>query len=433
MTEPIHLRTFPARSFSWSRVNSHDADAMATVAGIVSAVRTMGDAALRRYTVQFDGIDAAQSESWSPQVPASALETAWADLPEALQDALHRAADRIREFHQTQLPKAIDLSGDMGEWFAMVWRSLSRVGVYAPGGRAAYPSTVLMNVIPAQVAGVDHIVLASPPQRDTGLPHPYVLAAAHMLGVKDVLCLGGAQAVAAMAYGTETLARVDKVVGPGNLYVALAKRAVMGDVGIDSIAGPSEVFIVADNTADPRYVAADMLAQAEHDVEAGTVLVTTEPTLCEAVEAELNRQLESLPKRDIAAAALARWGAFVVADNLDEAIATVNAAAPEHVEVIVEDPERALSQIRFAGAVFLGPYTPEPVGDYYAGPNHVLPTHGSARFASGLGVLDFLRRMTVVAYTPETLATHSADIVTLAEAEGLHGHARAVTIRQGPL
>ncbi len=431
MSESIRVRTFPARTFFWSRVNSYDAVAMDAVAGIVSAVRTEGDAAVRRYTAQLDGIDAAKSEGWSPQVPAEVLESAWAELPPSLQGALRRAADRIRQFHQAQLPSAIDLTGDTGERLGMVWRALSRVGVYAPGGRAAYPSTVLMNVIPAQVAGVDHIVLASPPQRDTGLPHPYVLAAAHMLGVKDVLCLGGAQAVAAMAYGTETLLRVDKVVGPGNLYVALAKRAVMGDVGIDSIAGPSEVFIVADKTADSRYVAADMLAQAEHDPEAGAVLVTTEPGLCEAVQTELDRQLKDLPKRDIAAAALSRWGAFVVADNLDEAIAAVNSAAPEHVEVMVEQPERALDLIRSAGAVFLGPYSPEPVGDYYAGPNHVLPTHGSARFASGLGVLDFLRRMTVVAYTQDTLQAHSGDIVTLAEAEGLHAHARAVTIRHG--
>ncbi|MCL6593660.1 MAG: histidinol dehydrogenase [Alicyclobacillus sp.] len=417
-----------ADNWRWQRSAVADAAAEATVREVLAAVRAGGDTALRRYTARFDW-PGAEDAAAPLRVPSEVLARAWADLAPPLQAALQRARDRIRRFHELQRPQDGLLTGEDGERTGWVWRPLRRVGVYAPGGRAAYPSTVLMNVIPAQVAGVDELVLVSPPQADTGWPHPLVMAAAHLLGVREVYRVGGAQAVAALAYGTESIAAVDKIAGPGNLYVALAKRLVMGEVGIDSVAGPSEVFIVADESAHPRYVAADMLAQAEHDPQAGAVCVTTSMALADRVEAELAAQLAQLPRREIAAAALARWGALVLARSVADAVEVVNRCAPEHVELLVSNPERWLPALRTAGAVFLGPYAPEPVGDYYAGPNHVLPTHGSARFASGLGVTDFLRRMTYVAYPPAALHAHAQDIVALAEAEGLSGHARAVQVR----
>lgn len=425
----MEIRTVRAADWSWERTQGGQEDAWQVVTKVVSDIRQHGDEALRRYTAEFDGCADAQSPGFTFRVPEREMKDAWHALPASLQEALSAAADRIRHFHDMQIHGNIELSGPDGERLGMTWRPLRRVGVYAPGGRAAYPSTVLMNVIPAQVAGVEDIVLVSPPQRDTGLPHSLVLAAAHLLGVREVYRMGGAQAIAALAYGTEEVRSVDKVTGPGNLYVALAKRAVMGDVGIDSIAGPSEVFIVADDRANPAYVAADMLAQAEHDPEAGSVCVTTSESLATAVRHALTSQLEHLPRREIAEQSLARWGAIVMVDSVDEAIRIVNDCAPEHVELLVEDAASWLGEIRSAGAVFLGDASPEPVGDYYAGTNHTLPTFGSARFASGLGVDDFVRRMTYVEYTHQTLKRHAAHIVELAEAEGLQAHARAVQIR----
>ncbi|MCL6452344.1 MAG: histidinol dehydrogenase [Alicyclobacillus sp.] len=422
------LRRVEASAFEWNRSTHVDPAAESRVREIVADVREGGDSALRRWTATLDTEQAAAAD-WDIRVPEAELQRAWEGLGAELRAAITDAADRIRTFHAQQLPKDLSWVDADGATLGLTWRPLGRVGVYAPGGRAAYPSTVLMNVIPAQVAGVTDIVLASPPQPDTGWPHPLVLAAAHAVGVRDVVRVGGAQAVAAFAYGTESVRRVDKLAGPGNLYVALAKRAVMGDVGIDSIAGPSEVFIVADETADPAYIAADLLAQAEHDPEAGAVCVLTDASLADAVEAALRQQVTVLPRRTIAEQALARWGALVTAASRDEVIAVVNRSAPEHVELMVAQPEAWLHSITRAGAVFLGPYTPEPVGDYFAGPNHVLPTHGTARFASGLGVLDFLRRMTYVSYPKQTLARHARRIQTLAEAEGLSGHARSVAIR----
>ncbi|MBX5435966.1 MAG: histidinol dehydrogenase [Alicyclobacillaceae bacterium] len=424
----MKLRRAAAADWAWRRSPEADETAMRVVQQIIGAVRARGDEAVRHFTAEHD-FPAAADPAFHLRIDTAELERAWAALDPDLQGALERAADRIRRFHAQQRPADAAWTGADGERLGWVWRPLRRVGVYAPGGRAAYPSTVLMNVIPAQVAGVDEVVLVSPPQRDTGLPHPLVMAAAHLLGVQEVYRVGGAQAIAALAYGTQTISRVDKVAGPGNLYVTLAKRAVMGDVGIDSLAGPSEVFIVADDSADPACVAADMLAQAEHDPEAGAVLVTLSPALADRVEAELDRQLADLPKRDIAAQALGRWGAVVLAASPAEALDVVNRSAPEHLELLVADAERWLDGVRTAGAVFVGHFTPEPVADYYAGTNHVLPTHGSARFASGLGVHDFLRRMSFAAYTPETLARHQADVVRLARAEGLEAHARAVEVR----
>lgn len=418
------LSVMKRADFAWNRVSTADPTAADRVSQIIGDVRQRGDAALFHWTEQLDK----QSLS-SLRVSQAALQAALEDLPQATREALTLAAERIRRYHEAQWPEDFTYYGDDGEQLGLLWRPIERVGVYAPGGRGAYPSTVLMDVIPAQVAGVSEIVLVSPPDKD-GLPHRDVLAAAQILGVKDVYAIGGAQAIAALAYGTESIRRVDKIVGPGNMYVALAKKSVMGDVGIDSIAGPSEVAILADASANPQYIAADMLAQAEHDPEAGAICISTSITLLEQVSAALEQQLERLPRVDIARAALARWGALVHVADLDEGVALLNEIAPEHVELLVETPEIWLQGIRFAGAVFLGAYSPEPVGDYFAGTNHVLPTHGSARYASGLGVHDFLRRMSVVAYSKDTLAKHAAHIVTLARAEGLEAHARAVLARQ---
>lgn len=426
----MKIRRYEAKTWRWSREQTADEPLGRAVKDIVDTVRQTGDEAVLEYTSAFDGVNVHAAAGHPPlRVPSDVLRDAWVSLDRLVQDALVRAADRIRHFHELQRRGDISYTGKDGETLGMVWRPLRRVGVYAPGGRAAYPSTVLMNVIPAQVAGVDGIVLVSPPQRDTGWPHQYVMAAAYLLGVTEVYRMGGAQAVAALAYGTATIARVDKIVGPGNAYVAYAKRLVAGDVGIDSIAGPTEVFIVADESANPNYIAADMLAQAEHDTEAGAVCITTHPGLANAVEAALTEQLKDLPRQTIAEQSLEKWGAIVVAEDLAEAVQKVNEYAPEHVELMVKEPNRWFADIRTVGAAFLGSYTPESVGDYYAGTNHVLPTFGTARFSSGLGVDDFLRRLSFVEYNEGTLAAHAEDIVTLANAEGLHAHGRAVTIR----
>jgi len=425
----MNIRIVNASAFAWARTQDALAQAGAQTAVIVNRVRSEGDVAVRAYTAEFDGCQAIADATFPLRVAEADLVQAWQALSPALQAALQSAQARIHSFHAACMPSDINVIGATGERLGLVWRSIGRVGVYAPGGRGAYPSTVLMDVIPAQVAGCTEIALASPPAGADGLPHQLVLAAAHLCGVREVYRIGGAQAIAAFAYGTESVPRVDKIVGPGNQYVALAKRHVMGDVGIDSIAGPSEVFIVGDENANPVYIAADMLAQAEHDIEAGAVCVTTSAAVAQQVANAVNEQLIALPRRAIAEAALERWGAIVVAPTLTAAMDVVNAAAPEHVELHVANADLWLPLIRTAGAVFLGESTPEPVGDYYAGTNHVLPTHGSARYASGLGVHDFLRRMSVVAYNDRTLAAHAAHIVDLAVTEDLIGHARAISIR----
>lgn len=426
----MKLRRAEAQTWNWQRTQHANPDAAATVREIIDAVKTRGDEAVKRYTVQFDRVQAAAAQDWSLRVSETVMQEAWKRLPADLQTALTMARERIYRFHSLQRRDELTFTDEDGAKLGLVFRPLERVGVYAPGGRAAYPSTVLMNIIPAQVAGVKEVVLVSPPTADTGLPHELVLAAAHLCGVKEFYRMGGAQAIAALAYGTGTLRPVHKVVGPGNLYVALAKRQVMGDVGIDSIAGPSEVFIVADDSANPDFVAADMIAQAEHDPEAGAVCITTNKVLPDLLDDALTRQLAELPRQSITEQALQKWGAVVVVDKLEEAFPLVNASAPEHVELLVEDAPSWLDWVTNAGAVFLGPWSPEPVGDYYAGTNHVLPTHGSARFASGLGVDDFVRRMTYVEYGEDTLLAHMNHIAQLAFAEGLTGHAQSVLIRR---
>jgi len=392
---------------------------------IVAAVRDKGDAALLDFTERFDGVSLTAAEL---AVTPAELAAAERSVGDTTMKALRYAAERIERFHRESAPRSWRMTDALGSRLGQEVRPLDRVAVYVPGGRAAYPSTVLMTVIPARVAGVKAIVLVSPPSADKTL-NPVVLAAARVAGVTEAYRIGGAQAVAALAYGTETIARVDKIVGPGNIYVALAKRRVFGDVGIDMVAGPSEVVVVADESADPAWVAADLLAQAEHDPMARAVLLTSSRALIDRVAAETERQLAALPRREIAAAALRAHGALVLTRSLPEAVEVANLLAPEHLELQVADPEALLPRVRNAGAVFLGRYTPEVVGDYVAGPNHVLPTGGTARFASALGTEDFVKRLSVIQYAQAGLRDAGPHLAELARVEGLDGHGAAAAMR----
>lgn len=402
-----------------------DADIHRRVEEIVAGVRDKGDAALLEFTERFDRVALTPGEL---AVTAGEMEAAEGAVGAATMRALRYAADRIERFHRESAPRSWRMTDALGSRLGQEVRPLDRVAVYVPGGRAAYPSTVLMTAIPARVAGVKEIVLVSPPSPDKSL-NPAVLAAARVAGVTEAYRIGGAQAVAALAYGTETIRRVDKIVGPGNIYVALAKGRVFGDVGIDMIAGPSEVMVVADASADPGWVAADLLAQAEHDPMARAVLLTPSRALIDAVAAAAERQLAALPRREIAEAALRAHGALVLTRSLEEAVEVANLLAPEHLELQVADPDALLAQVRNAGAVFLGRYTPEVVGDYVAGPNHVLPTGGTARFASALGTEDFVKRLSVIQYAPAGLRDAGPHVAELARVEGLDGHGAAAAIR----
>ncbi len=394
---------------------------------IVADVKAEGDAALLRYTEQHDRVKLnAASLRVTEQEIMSAYELVEADFLVAIREA----AANIRAFHEKQKRNSwMDLQPD-GTLLGQILRPLARVGVYVPGGKAAYPSSVLMNVIPAQVAGVPEIVMVTPPATGgkEGID-PYILVAAAEAGVKEMYRVGGAQAVAALAYGTETIAPVDKICGPGNIYVALAKRAVFGAVDIDSIAGPSEIVVLADDSADPAYIAADLLSQAEHDEMASAILITPSQRLAELVAAEVERQLAVLPRRDIASASIDSYGAVLIVDSLEAGIDVVNQLAPEHLEVLTEDPMRLLGLIQNAGAIFLGPYSSEPVGDYFAGPNHIIPTNGTARFSSPVNVDDFLKKSSLIYYSKEALLANGDKIMTLARHEGLEGHARAIEVR----
>jgi histidinol dehydrogenase len=404
---------------------SVDPEISRRVAEIVAAVRDKGDAALLDFTRRFDRVALTAPELAVRPEEYAAAERA---VGEATLRSLRYAADRIERFHRECAPRSWRMKDDNGSRLGQEVRPLDRVAVYVPGGRAAYPSTVLMTVVPAVVAGVREIVLVSPPSADRSL-NAAVLAAARIAGVTEAYRVGGAQAIAALAYGTETIRRVDKIVGPGNIYVALAKAQVFGDVGIDMVAGPSEVLVVADETADAAFVAADLLAQAEHDPMARAVLLTPSPALRDAVAAELGRQLAELPRREIAGAALASHGALVLTASLEEAVELANGLAPEHLELQVADPEGLLGRVRHAGAVFLGRHTPEVVGDYVAGPNHVLPTGGTARFSSALSTEDFVTRLSVIEYSAEGLAEAGPHVGELSRVEGLDGHGTAAAIR----
>jgi histidinol dehydrogenase len=395
------------------------------VADIIASVRSTGDDALLDYTVRFDRHDFGDASAM--RVTQAEIKAAVAATPRKLREALALAAKRIEAFHRLQLPRDLESTDELGAVTGLRWGPLDAVGLYVPGGKAAYPSSVLMNAIPARVAGVRRLVMTVP--APDGVLNNYVLAAAQQAGVSEIYRIGGAQAVAALAYGTATIRPVDRIVGPGNAYVAEAKRQVFGKVGIDSIAGPSEVLIIADENNDPMHIALDLLAQAEHDEDAQSILITTSGTLAGAVESAVEAALAGLPRAEIARASWSRHGAIILVQNLDEAEILANRIAAEHVQLMVAEPYRLFPKIRHAGAIFLGKTTPEAMGDYVAGPNHVLPTSGTARFASGLSVYDFLKRTTYVSLPQSALEALGPAAVTLAEAEGLTAHASSVAVR----
>ena len=396
------------------------------VAAIIADIRARGDAALIDYSARFDRVELTAA---TIRVSSAEIDAATAAIPAALMAALDLAATRIEVFHHAQLPVDIRTTDAAGLTLGMRWGALDAVGIYVPGGKAAYPSSVLMNAIPARVAGVGRVAMCVP--TPGGVLNPLVLAAARRAGVTEVYRVGGAQAVAALAYGTASIAPVDRIVGPGNAYVAEAKRQVFGRVGIDGIAGPSEVVVLADVANNPRHVAMDLLAQAEHDEAAQSVLITTSAAFADAVAAAVATELATLPRADIARASWDAHGAIILVRNWEEAITLVNAFAPEHLQIMLPNAEEIFVQIRHAGAVFLGPWCPEAVGDYIAGPNHVLPTGRTARFASGLSVYDFLKRTTWVAASEDALHAIGPAAVALAETEGLTAHARSISLRLG--
>lgn len=399
-----------------------DPETREAVRRILEDVLVRGDDGVREYTRRFDGVELAPSE-W--ELDSGSWQGALARVEPGLRSALGRAVDRVRAYHEHQRDPGFHLTEADGSVIGMKVTPLDRVGLYVPGGKASYPSSVIMNAIPALVAGVQEIIAVVPPQGVTDV----VLAACALSGVTRIFRIGGAQAVAALAYGTATVPRVDKIVGPGNRWVAEAKRQVVGQVGIDMIAGPTEILILADATAWPSRVAADLIAQAEHDEDAVSWCVTTDPALAEALPAALEEALAKAPRAAIARTALERNGLVVLVPSMREAVEVVNRRAPEHLEIVTEAAERVAASIRHAGAIFLGDETPEPVGDYLAGPSHVLPTSGTARYASPLGVYDFVKRTSVIRYTRARLAEDADAIIALAEAEGLYGHAEAVRMR----
>ena len=428
---PVELRSTDAdfeRAFAAllaaKRESAEDVDAVA--AAIIDDVAQRGDAALLEYTERFDrmALRPEQLRLTPGELDAVADEAA----PETV-DALRLAAERIESFHRRQLPSGIDFTDAAGVRLGQRWRAIAAAGLYVPGGTASYPSSVLMNAIPAKVAGVERLVMTVPaPNR---VLNPLVMAAARLAGVDEVYRIGGAQAIAALAYGTATIAAVDKIVGPGNAYVAAAKRRVFGRVGIDMIAGPSEILVVADRHNDPAWIAADLLSQAEHDTAAQAILIADDEAFAAAVAREIARHLQRLPRAEIAAASWRDNGAILLVDDWDEAVPLIDRIAPEHLELAIETPEALASRVSHCGAIFLGRHTPEAVGDYIAGPNHVLPTARTARFASGLGVLDFMKRTTIVGCDAASLARLAPAAIRLAEAEGLDAHALSLALRQG--
>jgi len=413
---------FDAELDALTRYETAQGDAVeAAVRAIIADVRRRGDAAVLEYTRKFDRILARTMAE--VEMPRAKLEAALAALPAAQGAALREAADRVRRFHQRQLQQSWDFTEPDGTRLGQRVTPLERVGVYVPGGKAAYPSTVLMNVIPAKVAGVGEIIMASPNAE------PMVLAAAALAGVDRVLAIGGAQAVAALAYGTASVPRVDKIVGPGNAYVAAAKRQVFGQVGIDMIAGPSEILVIGDGSTPADWVAMDLFSQAEHDEVAQSILLSPSAAYLDAVEASIIRLLPTLPRRDVIAASLGARGALIQTKSLEEACAIADRIAPEHLELSVDDPDALLPKLRHAGAIFLGRWSSEAIGDYCAGPNHVLPTSGTARFSSPLGVYDFQKRTSIIGVSQSGAATLGRLAVTLAEGEGLTAHARSAQMR----
>lgn len=407
-----------------SRSLQMNSDLIARVSEIVEGVRSGGDEALINYTRRFDRIELKPTEL---RVDTDFIRAQAARADSRVLEAFRQAIKNIRAFHKHQREQDWQITTEDGAVVGQRILPVASAGLYVPGGRAAYPSSVAMNAVPAQVAGVRRIAIATPP--DTLERNPVVAAVINELGIEEVYRVGGAQAIAALAFGTETIPRVDKIVGPGNAYVAIAKKLVYGSVGIDSIAGPTEVVVIADRSAEPRFVAADLLAQAEHDEAASAICITTSAELAREVAREVDRQLQTMERREIAAASIERYGAVFVVESIDAACDLANSIAPEHLELMTEDDDHVASLIENAGAIFFGAYSSEPVGDYIAGPNHVLPTLGTARFSSALGVRDFLKRQSTIRYNREALEKNADAIAAMADAEGLTAHKRAVLIR----
>lgn len=396
------------------------------VDGILADIRARGDKAIFEYTEKFDKVKIDESNF---KVTEEEIEYAYSQVDKRLIDVIKKSAARIRAFHEKQKINSWLEPSENGEMLGQLIRPLEKVGVYVPGGKAAYPSSVLMNVIPAHVAGVKHIYMTTPAQKD-GSVYPTTIVAAKEAGVDEIFKVGGAQAIAALAFGTESVPKVDKICGPGNIFVALAKRSVYGHVNIDSVAGPSEILVVADETANPVYTAADLLSQAEHDEMASAILITTSEKLANEVQSEIEKQTAVLERKAIIEKSIENYGAIIVAENIDEAFELSNSIAPEHMEVCMASPFEMLPKIKNAGAIFLGHYTPEPLGDYMAGPNHVLPTGGTARFFSPLSIDDFIKKSSIISFSKDALNALSDDIITFANAEGLTAHANAIRVRK---
>ena len=408
-----------------ARSPSHFESYEKDVRAIVEDVRQRGDAALFAYTEKFDRV---KVDAKTLEVTREEIDEAYTKVDAALLEVIRKALRNIRAFHEKQKRMSwFDTTPD-GTILGQRITALQRVGVYVPGGKAVYPSSVLMNIVPAKVAGVDEIVMTTPPGKD-GKVNPATLVAAMEAGADRVFKAGGAQAIAALAYGTESIPKADKIVGPGNIYVALAKKAVYGHVSIDSIAGPSEILVLADETANPRFVAADLLSQAEHDEMASAILVTTSNQLARAVSDEVAGFLEQLSRREIIEKSLENYGLILVADSREDAIETVNRIASEHLEIVTANPFEDMTRVRNAGAIFLGTFSSEPLGDYFAGPNHILPTNQTARFFSPLGVDDFIKKSSIIYYSREALGSVHKDIISFAEAEGLTAHANSIAVR----
>ena len=394
------------------------------VNAIISTVKEKRDEAVFSYTKQFDGADI---DSSNIKVTKEEIEEAYSLVDPKLLDVIRKALVNIRDYHQKQVQNSWFTSND-GVILGQKVTALEKAGVYVAGGKAVYPSSVLMNVLPAKVAGVDKIIMCTPPDKE-GKVYPSTLVAANEAGVDEIYKVGGAQAIAAMAFGTESIPKVDKIVGPGNIYVALAKKAVFGYVSIDSIAGPSEILVLADETANPRYVAADLLSQAEHDEMASSILITTSMDIAKAVSEEVDKFVAVLSRKEIIQKSLDNYGYILVADNMDDAIAAVNDIASEHMEIVTKDPFHVMTKIRNAGAIFIGEYSSEPLGDYYAGPNHVLPTNGTAKFFSPLSVDDFIKKSSIISYSREALEKVHTNIEQFAECEKLTAHANSIKVR----
>ena len=405
------------------RAQNSDKNVIPVVSEILENVRENGDSAVYEYTVKFDG-----KAPENKEITAEETERIVSLCDPALLETLKKAVKNIADFHQRQVQQSWLTTKENGVMMGQRVRGLKRVGIYVPGGTAALPSSVLMNAIPAKLAGVEEIIMATPPQKD-GTPNPAIVAAAKLAGVDRVFLMGGAQAVAALAYGTETVPKVDKIVGPGNIFVATAKKLLFGTVDIDMIAGPSEILIIADKTANPKYLAADLMSQAEHDRLASSILLTDSAQLVEETRAELERQMATLSRREIIESSLKDFGAVIVCSDMQQAVDFANELSPEHLEVCCENPMEYVGKLDNAGSVFLGNYSPEPRGDYFAGPNHVLPTSGTARFFSPLSVDAFVKKSSFIYYTREALRTDAEDVIRFAEAESLTAHANSVRVR----